>query len=152
MGAKEVNMKGSIMAYWEQLEKKYRQVKIIDDNNGIIGETLFIQNSSSRLFKVNLFSSNVIIEKEISSDKLEELLKGRCKYKMVSIASKRNKKGIYSVLNKVSKANGVCSPFVELEDSILYFPQLRYSDFGLIRHLCEQKELQKYKLLIVSGN
>ena len=61
------------------------------------------------------------------------------------------KKEIYSVISNVSRLKGICSPFIELENSIMYFPQLSYSDLGFLKYLCEQKNMKNYKLHIVSS-
>lgn len=78
-------------------------------------------------FRVILFKKNKSIEKKMSLEEVEELLSNKCNFKMVVIVSNM-KKEIYSVISNVSRLKGICSPFIELENSIMYFPAI-----GVIR-------------------
>lgn len=144
-------MKNVVFAYYEQLVKRSVRVNVYDGNMKTHQKFVFIPNSSSRNYRVNLLKNGKVIVKELSLDKIEELLTNKCKYKMITIYLKEEKKEIYSIIGKVSKKNGICSPFIELEDCIMYFPQLRYYDLDLLRYLCEQRKIERYKLLMVSG-
>ena len=99
---------------------------------------------------LNYIKKNKSIEKKMSLEEVEELLSNKCNFKMVVIVSNM-KKEIYSVISNVSRLKGICSPFIELENSIMYFPQLSYSDLGFLKYLCEQKNMKNYKLHIVSS-
>lgn len=83
----------------------------------------------------------------------EELIKLR-KCKLVSISVRnRDKNQIYKIIGEVSRKKGICAPILELADAIIYFPQLNYSDIGLLRHLCEENgNMLDYKLLMAYGD
>lgn len=84
----------------------------------------------------------------MTPSEIEKLLIGKQKYKMVAIFSEK-KEEIYSMLSNVSQAKGICSPFIEVESGIMYFPQLTYSDVGFLKSLCDQRELKDYKIRLV---
>lgn len=144
-------MKNIVMAYCDQLVKRSIRVNVYDRNMETHEKFVFLPNQSAKNYRVNLLKNRKVVQKELSLDKIEELLTNKCKYQMVTIYSKEEKKEIYSIIGKVSKKNGICSPFIELEDCVMYFPQLRYSDLDLLRYLCEQRKIKRYKLLMVSG-
>lgn len=137
-----------IFAYWEHFDD-LRKVNIYDEKQRSVEESAFLIDMPE-LFRVILFKKNKSIEKKMSLEEVEELLSNKCNFKMVVIVSNM-KKEIYSVISNVSRLRGICSPFIELENSIMYFPQLSYSDLGFLKYLCEQKNMKNYKLHIVSS-
>ena len=137
-----------IFAYWEHFDD-LRKVNIYDEKQRSVEESAFLIDMPE-LFRVILFKKNKSIEKKMSLEEVEELLSNKCNFKMVVIVSNM-KKEIYSVISNVSRLKGICSPFIELENSIMYFPQLSYSDLGFLKYLSEQKNMKNYKLHIVSS-
>ena len=144
-------MKNNVWSYYEKLVKKYVIMSIYDADKKVHKQVIYIPNQSLKKYRVNLFKNRKVMEKKLSLNMLEELLSNECKYQMVTINVRKEKKDIYIIISKVSKKKGICSPFIEMEDCILYFPQLRYSDLDLLRYLCEQKKIEGYRLLMVSG-
>lgn len=144
-------MKNIILAYYKQLIQGYIRAKVYNRDEKIFGKAIFFVAQSSKCYRVNLFKKKAVIEKKLSLDAIEDLLSNKWKYQMISIDCKEDKKDIYRVIGKVSKKNGICSPFIELENCIIYFPQLRYSDLDLLKYLCEQRKIERYRLLMVSG-
>lgn len=143
-------MKNIVWAYYEQLIKQCICVNVYDRNREVYKKTKFLPSPSSKKYRVNLFKNKKITQKELSLDEMERLLSNKCKCQMITINSKEDKKKIYGIIGKASKRNGSCSPFIEVEDCIMYFPQLGYSDLDLLKYLCEQRKIERYKLLMAS--
>lgn len=105
-------------------------------------------------YSVLLFKNRKIEKKYLSLMRFkEELIKLRkCKIVSISVVN-RDKNQIYKIISEVSRKKGVCAPMLELADAIIYFPQLSYSDIGLLRYLCEKnREMLDYKLLMAYGD
>lgn len=103
---------------------------------------------------VLLFKNRKIEKKYLSPLQIkEELIKLRkCKAVSISVRN-RDKNQIYKIISEVSRKKGVCAPMLELADAIIYFPQLNYSDIGLLRFLCEKNgDMPDYKLLMAYGD
>ena len=144
-------MKNIVLAYFERFVKRYVRVNVYDSSMETYEKLVCIPDLYSKKYRISFIKNEKIVQKELSLDKMEALLTNKCKYQMVIIHLKEDKKEIYSILGKVSKKNGMCAPFIELEDGVMYFPQLRYSDLDLLKYLCEQRKMKRYKLLMVSG-
>lgn len=125
-----------------------KKVNIYDCESQSAEEMDFFISLSS-VYRVFIYKKNKAVEKRMTPSEIEKLLIGKQKYKMVAIFSEK-KEEIYSMLSNVSQAKGICSPFIEVESGIMYFPQLTYSDVGFLKSLCEQRELNDYKIRLVS--
>lgn len=144
-------MKNIILACLEQLANGRMKFKMYNKNLDVFEENIFVSHITVETFRVDLCKKDRVVEKELSIEQIEKLLSNDCNYKMIKIFPQKNKGEIYNVFRKVAKIKGVCAPFLELEDSIIYFPMLRYSDLDLLRYLCENSRIKKYKLLMTSG-
>ncbi len=100
---------------------------------------------------VSLFSKKRVVKKRLSIPELQYTLLKNNNYRIVLISSNGCKNSIYNMLGTVSEIKGVSSPFLEDNNNILYFPKLRYSDLGLIRHFCDLEQKREYKLRMVSS-
>lgn len=105
----------------------------------------------TKKIKVVFYSKKKIVRKELDREELVNMLLKKSIFRMVSICVCDSKEIVYGVLSEVSAIRGVASPFVLRQDNIIYFPQLRYSDLGLIKYMCENEKMEKYKLLMASG-
>ena len=145
-------MTNKFIKYYTQRSRT--RTKLYLDTVGTV-EYLSNESTAKKLtYFVILLTKNKILTELLSLDELEnELLQIR-NLKMVFISVPNTKRAsIYKILNKISKKRGTCSPLIEIDKAIIYFPQLRYSDLGLLRFLCQQnKNIKEYKLLMASGN
>ncbi|RHV65874.1 hypothetical protein DXB18_08340 [Clostridium sp. OM02-18AC] len=144
-------MRSRLLEYYKQISGKIDSFKLYDLIREDYDEKILFLDSSQKLFCVRLIKKGKIKEMKLSFNELEKLMSSKCKYQMIFIDSKEQKNLICSLINKVSKIKGVCSPFIERDDGIIYFPQLRYADVGLLKYLCEQRKIEKYKLFLASG-
>lgn len=125
-----------------------KKVNIYDCESQSAEEMDFFISFSS-VYRVFIYKRSKSVEKRMTPDEIIKLLTGKKKYKMIAIYTEE-KKEIYSILSNVSLTRGICSPFIEVESGIMYFPQLTYSDIGFLKSLCEQRELKDYKIRLVS--
>ena len=144
-------MNAIIKSYFERLRKRFREVKIYNGNNNTVEDVgYYIVNESSKVHTV-FYSKKMLVKKCLTYEQLKHELINSSGFMMISIATNECKKEIYSVLGAVSKYNGISAPFIEIQNNIIYFPKLRYSDLGLIKHLCELNNMKEYRLLLASG-
>lgn len=144
-------MKTRLLLYYKEFIDKLREFKIYDVEQEGYKECMFFVDSLLRNFELILYKKNKIKKIKLSFNELEEFLINKCNYQMVFITSRERKKDIYNLINKVSKKRGICAPFIELDAGVMYFPQLKYADVGLLRYLCEQEKIKKYKLLMMGS-
>jgi len=144
-------MKTRLLLYYKEFIDKLRKFKIYDVEQEGYKECMFFVDSLLRNFELILYKKNKIKKIKLSFNELEEFLINKCNYQMVFITSRERKKDIYNLINKVSKKRGICAPFIELDAGVMYFPQLKYADVGLLRYLCEQEKIKKYKLLMMGS-
>ena len=116
------------------------EVSVIGDN--------YIKKNENRLFTTFFVSRTKKDMKELSLGELETEIRDCAHAKMIMIMTKEDYAyEVRELLNKLSKERGICSPVIEKDRSILYFPQLRYSDMGLLEYICMHNvNLDKYSL------
>lgn len=131
-------------------EKKLTDISFCFDVSDVYGD--FGESGSDISYTIFWFSKKKIASKQVSISDLESELNSKKKVKMVMIlVQNAQKEQIYDALSEISRKKGICSPIIELENAILYFPELRYSDLGLLAFLCEQKvNIKKYNLSMTS--
>lgn len=115
-------------------------VSVIDDTH--------IRKDEEQLYTTFFVSRKKTNMKELSLGELEKEIRDCVHAKMIMIMKKEDR--VYEVrelLNKLSKERGICSPVIEMDRAILYFPKLRYSDMGLLDYICiHNLNLDKYSL------
>ncbi len=106
------------------------------------------------IYSVFFFGKGIIKKRDLSLLQLQEELFRLRKCKMVSVfVRKKDKLQIFKIISEVSRRRGICAPMLEIDDAIIYFPQLNYSDLGLLRYLCEKDHnMSDYKLLFACGD
>lgn len=123
-------------------EKKDKGLSFIFDVSGVE------DNKKERLFTTFFVSRRKIMMKELPLDELKTEIRGcrRVKMIMIMIEDKCTDE-VSELLNNVSKERGICSPVIEVNKAIMYFPELKYSDMGLLDYICKQNlDLDDYSL------
>lgn len=119
-------------------EKKQRNLSFVfevsDKNDDLARRT------EEQIFTTFFVSRKKTEMRSLSVEELETEICD-CDYaKMIMIMTKGDSANkIRELLNKISKERGVCSPIIEKDRAIMYFPKLRYSDMGLLEYICEHK-------------
>lgn len=105
-----------------------------------------------RRYKVRFYKNKLVKEEDFQYERIRETLFRKNDYKMVIIEAGDYKRDVYYLLGEITKKKGYGSPFIANDNSITYFPKLRYSDIELLKHLCEQKmKKNDYKILVASA-
>lgn len=114
-------------------------------------ENMNDQNEEEKLYSTYFVSSKKRERKVLSIMELEKEIRNCRRVKMIMIENGVYGE-VYSLLCKISKERGICSPIIELEKALLFFPELRYSDMGLLDYICEQNSDIKNYSLKMSGS
>lgn len=119
-------------------EKKQRNLSFIFEVS--VKNDDLARKTEEQIFTTFFVSRRKTDMKSLSVGELETEIRD-CDYaKMIMIMTKED--GVYKIrelLNRISKERGVCSPIIEKDRAIMYFPKLRYSDMGLLEYICEHK-------------
>lgn len=123
-------------------EKKDKGLSFIFDVSGVE------DNKRERLFTTFFASRRKIMMKELPLDELKTEIRGCRHVKMIMIMIEdKCADEVSELLNNVSKERGICSPVIEVNKAIMYFPELKYSDMGLLDYICKQNsDLDDYSL------
>ncbi len=117
----------------------------------ITNNIIFLHHADVPKVHVSFMTKDKTIEKNLTMSQLENALGDDKKYKLINIDMGNFRKDIYCVIGNVSEHKGICAPFLETCNNIIYFPKLRYSDVGLLRYICDSEIVGDYKLLMASN-
>lgn len=114
----------------------------------------YIKKDKEQLYTTFFVSKKKKEMKELSLEELENEIRGCKNAKMILI--QKRKACLYEVraiLDRISKERGICSPIIEMDRAIMYFPELRYSDMGLLDYICKQNgDLDDYSLKMTGSS
>ena len=127
-------------------QQEERSLSFIFDVS-VIGDKHIMKNKN-QLYTTFFVSRKKTDMKELSLGELEAEIRDCAHAKMIMIMTKEDcAYEVRELLNKLSKERGICSPVIEKDRSILYFPKLRYSDMGLLEYICMHNvNLDKFSL------
>ena len=111
-------------------------------------------DNCAKSYTIFLVTKKRVSKEVMSLAELKLEMSRNQKIKMVMILFENNqRKYIHDMFCEISREKGICSPIIELDKGMLYFPELRYSDLGLLMFLCERNiDNKDYRLFMSSGN
>lgn len=144
-------MTNRLLSYFTRGKELLRSVKIYEAIHERVRTIAFTREYSNAKLLVQFYSQKKNVEKKMTADELrEELLKNHL-HKMISVNCSMDRDDVFSFFADVSSRKGICSPIVEIEDKFLFFPQLKYSDIGLLSQICVQRfGEEKFNIVLAS--